>query len=229
MKKTWIALPVAAMMALGMVACSDAGTFMAPEGLDIKAAEPKTEVTMTVQIAAPETVEYTFNNKNPNQGYCAEEANPDGGTWGVWYQPAGITGFNAHAGHINCNDIVRTGDGTVPVDFKVVATYVGPTRAGNFHLNFSACGYTEDEEGNWEPVACEGDNYIHYQANRNLTRGEGAIWAVDENGVIWTILLSQFTNDPDDGDVGLAAREILVSSITSSEVPAKVTTGELTW
>jgi hypothetical protein len=193
MKKTWIALPVAAVVALGMVACSDAGTFMAPDELDLKAAEPGTEVVATFTIEGVEQITYLTSPLIPGTGEPLTGECGTGDNLGKYRantnQPWGPT-----VGYSN-NCVRTTSSGELVVEFETIANYVQAARSGNIHLNFSACGYTEQEIEpevfDWVQTSCETKTYIHYKKNSDWTEGAGVIFGRDSDDNQWTIDLSQ--------------------------------------
>jgi hypothetical protein len=209
MKKQFAVLAVAVFAA----ACSDAAM---PTELDLKAAQPNTSVTGGFTITSPEQTVVTYRTTPKSaQGSC---------------QPGGVfvnSGGNSQgANHTQCTDVSTTPGAEIVVILTAVANYVQPN-SGNIQLNFTSCGYVEDEEGNWIPD-CDSKAYVHYKKNSNEHAGSGALLATGEDGSEWIISLGQI-GGPGAGGLAPEVREfsgLLAQKVGSDDVYAGAT---FTW
>jgi hypothetical protein len=197
--KKLLVLPLAAVVAFA--ACSDTTAFTAPDQLDIKAADPGTDVTVTFNIGTPGTPGVYRTEPRGANGHC--EAN------GEWFQHSGLSGATHTSKGINhdqCTDVQPVAGTEITVSFEGQANYVVAARSGNIHLNFSICGYTENEETHeWEPVACEVNTFVHYKKSSNWTEGSGTIIGKGSDGSQWTIDLSRIGHE---GNAGMVAKNL---------------------
>jgi hypothetical protein len=198
MKKLF-ALPLAAVVALG--ACADFQGAVAPNELDLKAAEPGTDVSVQFNVGTPGTPGVYRTVPVGNNGHC--EAN------GEWFQHSGqggTTHTSKGVNHEQCTDVQPVEGSAITVSFTGEANYVVAGRSGNIHLNFSICGYTENEETlEWEPVACEPSTFVHYKKSSNFTEGSGAIIGKGSDGSEWVIDLSRIGHA---GNAGMLAKTL---------------------
>jgi hypothetical protein len=167
---------VLALAALGPVACSEvqdpSGPALAPA---FGVASPGTTVSATATVSLPGQTVIRESGAGNGAGTC--------GAGGEWTNPAGhASGPVPHAPCTSVTDGVE-----LVVRFSDLANWV-TARSGNEQLNFGKLVVCDD-------VACEegDDRAIHYTANKNYTTGQGVLQAIDQNGGLWTIDLSEVT------------------------------------
>ena len=176
-------------------ACADSPTALAPDAVNAGVAAPGTDVGTQFTIVTPGSTVVTYRTtpKSAN-GTCAPG--------GQFFNQAGNNqGFN----HTQCTEITVTPGSTVVVTFGMVANFVQP-KSGNINLNFSICGYTEDEVTlEWVAVPCEAATFVHYKKSGNWTEGSGIITGHGDDGSTWTIDLGQIGIT---GNAGMVARSL---------------------
>jgi hypothetical protein len=182
MKKIAI-LPLAAFAVAA--ACADFQGAIAPDELNIKAASPGTEVTGSFKVVGEGGTTVTPRT-SPRGAAGTCYTNADG--IGVW-----VHNGNEQVGHNQCNDSDPTEGATINVTFDVVANYVQP-RSGNIQLNFTSCGYVEDEEGNWIED-CDADKFVHYNHRHDQRVASGALKGHGDDGSEWIIHLGQTADE----------------------------------
>jgi hypothetical protein len=161
-------------------ACSEAPTAAAPEDVSIGVSSPGTPASVVFTLAGGAVIRTSGASNNGN-GTC--EAG------GAYRNNGG--NLASSVPHAECTTI---GSGSITVTFPLTANYVLPP-SGNRNLNFSACGYAEDENGDWVPVACEGQTFVHYTKNRHAMTGSGTIGGQGSDGSRWTIDLRQINGE----------------------------------
>jgi hypothetical protein len=217
-------LPLAAFAVTA--ACADFQGAVTPDELNIKAAAPNTAVSATFEVAGPEQTRHDYLDapKN-NQGSCNT-------TNGAWTNRGGTV---SDPNHEQCTDITTIPGDPIDVTFSAVANYVQPN-SGNLQLNFTGCGYIEDEDGNWIGD-CDAKTYIHYNRRHDSRDAAGVLVGEGEDGSQWIIRLGQFGNGattakgliPEEGDnraeEGTVARSFtgLAEKVGSTETKSGVT------
>jgi hypothetical protein len=189
------ALLAVVVLALTAAACSDSPTALAPDAATTGVAAPGTDVGVQFTIVTPGSTVITYRTTpKAARGTCLPG--------GQFFNQAGNNGgFN----HTQCTDVTVLPGSTVVVTFATIANYVKPT-SGNINLNFSICGYTEDEvTQEWVPMPCEAATFVHYKKNSNWTEGSGVITGHGDDGSTWTIDLAQIGLA---GNAGLATRSL---------------------
>jgi hypothetical protein len=217
--KMRIPLIAALAVIVSLAACSDMPSAYSPDELNLKAASPNTSVSGSFEIVEEGgTVVTPRTLPVGGAGSCYTN---DAGI-GVWVQP----GTGAHnVGHSQCNDIETTEGSTVAVSFDVVANFVQPP-SGNVQLNFTTCGYTEDEDGNWIQD-CDASRYVHYNKRHDARDGAGTLMGFGDDGSMWLIHLGQASGDGIDG----LASDVRELTFLAEKVGSDVTWegAKLTW
>jgi hypothetical protein len=180
-----------------VAACSEGPTAVAPDDATIGVSSPNTPAGVTFVISGGTSLRESgpgINDEGKEQGTCEEG--------GRWRNGAGnLAGATPHE---NC---IIAGGASVTVNFPLSANFVLPP-SGNKNLNFSMCGYAEDDEGEWVPVACEGQTFVHYTRKQNVMTGSGTIGGEGSDGSRWTISLAQISAQVGDKFMGTPNNEI---------------------
>jgi hypothetical protein len=160
--------------ALAPVGCTESD-MVGPETPAFGVAAPGTEVSASVTISLPGQTVIRESGAGNGAGTC--------GTGGAWTNPSGNP--SGPVPHAQCLTVVDAIELTV--HFSEIANYV-QAKSGNVQLNFGKVMVCDE-------LVCEAgdDRAIHYNANKNSTTGKGILSAIDSNGGIWTIDLSEVT------------------------------------
>jgi hypothetical protein len=192
------------LVAVAFAACADLPT--AGDDLNLKAAAPNTSVSGNFTITSDPVITYRTTPVG-GSGTC--------GANGVWTNAGG----KVHdEGHTQCTDV--TPGSEVVVTFSAVANYV-QANSGNIQLNFTSCGYVEDEDGNWI-ADCDSKAYVHYKKNGDERAGSGALLATGDDDSQWIISLGQIGGP---GAGGLAPGVRAFSGLLAEKVGSADTYG----
>jgi hypothetical protein len=231
----WMAPAVAALVGIGLVACSDseAPTGLMPEALfshaDGQAGDHNGPVWVQVdfEIPAGDGVAKGINQHPQGQGTCRNAAGETGsGTeHTVWYNSQGkktTSKFCEGTEGTEAGTCTAAGDG-IPATYAAAGNAPG---SGNENLNF----FVDDPDLEVE------DYFVHYKAQADFTDGMGEVTFdyTCGNGVVGTTTLdlAQFTTDnPDGGSLftGALSTDIRGLTVTGVQLTAGQVVTALYW
>jgi len=203
-------------------ACADFQGAVAPDELNIKAAQPGTAVGATFEIAGSDEVWQAWSDA-PRA--APGHSNTSCDALGNYSRTAGPNTIIEGPYHERCGEFVQDGDPEVIILTGIIANFVQP-RSGNINLNFTVCGYLEDEvTGEWIQD-CDAKAYVHYHHRHNLTEGAGVVLGTDVEGNDWLVFLGSVGHD---GNEQLVAGKLEGVTAKRLDGSTKVRDAELTW
>jgi hypothetical protein len=220
--KKFAFIPLAAVVALG--ACNDTTALTAPNELDIKAAAPGTTITgeFTITGSGDDVwVNFPDAPRNVPTGHTNTSCDADG----RYTRTAGGSTQTSAPNNERCGEWEEGGEDLNIKLSGIVANFVQP-RSGNIHLNFTVCGYYEDEDtGEWIQD-CDAKAFVHYHHNHNVTEGSGVVLGIDEDGNEWLVFLGSIGHS---GNEQMLAKKL--TGVTAQRLDGSIQTqgAELTW
>jgi hypothetical protein len=197
-----------------------------PDELNLKAAQPKTDVSTTFTIVGDGDAVWTPWSDAPRSPRGLD--NPACDDNGVFSWTTGpdhnLTVHYSEPYSERCGEFVGGGDDIEVVLTGIIANFVRPN-SGNINFNFTVCGYYEDEDGNWIQD-CDAKAYVHYHHRFNETDGNGVVLGTDQDENDWLIFLGSVGHT---GNAQLLAGEL--TGVTAKRLDGTIeTTGAvLTW